>query len=286
MQFRVQSRLHYQVNGPASVLASVRGLQSANQSLLEESLAASIAGDWRRYDESPALCRMDRFDPTATGHFTIDYEGDFDVSLERVTMTPLGKPTSYPDDPEVLSCLHPSRYAPSDRFRNVAHELFGHIEDPFRQAVAVEKWLFEKLSYIYGASDEQTWAPDTFESRRGVCRDYAHLGIAFCRALFLPARYVTGYCLGLEPQDFHAGFEVHIDGRWHYFDPTRLAPLNAMVRIARGHDAAETAVASLCGDILSTGMEIYVYEGNESREPFVPVNRLDLEEGNESLVFS
>jgi transglutaminase-like putative cysteine protease len=89
---------------------------------------------------------------------------------------------------------------------------------------------------------------DTIEQRRGVCRDFAHLGIALCRALNVPARYVTAYAYQLNPPDFHACFEVFVNGWWYVFDPTRLAPLNGLVRIATGRDAADAAVCTIFGD--------------------------------------
>ena len=80
-----------------------------------------------------------------------------------------------------------------------------------------------------------------------MCRDFAHLGISFCRALNIPARLVSCYATGLEPPDFHAIFEAYLDGRWWLFDPTRQAKLDAIVRIGTGRDAAEVSFASFYG---------------------------------------
>ena len=103
--------------------------------------------------------------------------------------------------------------------------------------------------YLAGTSCAETSAYDTFTRRAGVCRDFAHLGITFCRALGIPARFVSGYCWKLKPADFHAVFEAYLGGRWYLFDATRMCPLNGLVRIGVGRDAADTAFATYYGEI-------------------------------------
>jgi transglutaminase-like putative cysteine protease len=102
-----------------------------------------------------------------------------------------------------------------------------------------------------------------------VCRDFAHLGIALCRALNIPARYFTGYSYGLKPPDFHACFECLIGDTWMVFDATRLAKLNGLVRIATGRDAADTAVASVFGSVKNVRTEVSCELG--AGEKFVPI---------------
>src|SRR4026209_2982055 len=101
-----------------------------------------------------------------------------------------------------------------------------------------------------------TSAFDTVTQRTGVCRDFSHLAIALCRALSIPARYFSGYAYQLDPPDFHACFEAFIGGRWSLFDPTRLAPLNGLVRIAMGRDAADASIATIFGRMLCTAMSV------------------------------
>lgn len=144
--------------------------------------------------------------------------------------------------------LFPSRYCQSDLLRAQAFDRFGHIESPFLIAAAIADWIYENISYVSGSTGENSSAIDIMETRQGVCRDFAHLGIALCRAMSLPARYATCYAHQLHPQDFHAVFEVLIDGWWLLFDPTRLAPLNGIVRIATGRDAADAAVCTIFGN--------------------------------------
>jgi transglutaminase-like putative cysteine protease len=167
-------------------------------------------------------------------------------SLEAGGLAPL--------DSDVIDALRPSRYCPSDALEHFApRELVG-VDD-------IAGWVFERLSYVGGASGPLDSAVDTLLAGRGVCRDFAHLTIALCRATGTPARLVSVYAPGLWPMDFHAVAEVHCDGRWQVLDATRLAPRSSLVRIATGRDAADTAFAmTLAGDaqLLSTDITAVV----------------------------
>jgi transglutaminase-like putative cysteine protease len=122
--------------------------------------------------------------------------------------------------------------------------------------VAITDWIYENVEYLSGSTSSQTSAYDTVTERAGVCRDFAHLGIALCRALTIPARYFTGYAYQLNPPDFHACFEAYIGGQWLIFDATRLAPLNGLVKIAAGRDAADASVASIFGSVTSKNVQV------------------------------
>jgi transglutaminase-like putative cysteine protease len=136
-------------------------------------------------------------------------------------------------DADVIDALRPSRYCPSDALESFAPAELAGVDD----------WVFERLRYESGASGPLDTAIDTLLAGRGVCRDFAHLTIALCRALGVPARLVSVYAPGLSPMDFHAVTEVHIGDRWEVVDATRLAPRSSLVRIATGRDAADTAFA-------------------------------------------
>jgi len=154
-------------------------------------------------------------------------------------------------DIDTLVYLRPSRYCPSDRLAGLATDQFGHLA-PADAVMAIEAWLNGSLAYVPGVTDAVDDALHPLLARTGVCRDYAHLGVALCRALGIPARYSAAYAPGLSPMDFHAVFEAAIDGRWWVFDGTRLAPRASLVRIATGRDAADTALLTPLGAI--TGM--------------------------------
>jgi len=148
---------------------------------------------------------------------------------------------------ETLLYTLPSRYCQSDLLVPMAADLFGAGEPGYARVRAVCDWINTHVTYQYGASDTATSAYDTAAQRVGVCRDFAHLGIAFCRALNVPARYVSGYCLGLTPPDFHAYFQAWVGGRWMDFDATSPVSRLALVRVAVGRDAADCAWATFYG---------------------------------------
>ena len=103
------------------------------------------------------------------------------------------------------------------------------------------------MAYVAGSSDSETTAADSFVSRQGVCRDYAHLLASFARAGSIPARLVSAYAWRLDPPDFHAVVEVWLDGAWRLVDPTGLAPIEGIARIAVGRDATDIAFMTIFG---------------------------------------
>jgi transglutaminase-like putative cysteine protease len=170
-----------------------------------------------------------------------------------VTETPIA---ALPFD--VLPHLYPSRYCQSDRMARFAWRQFGSIATGHEKVQAICNWIFENVDYLEGSSDSSTSAFDTFTLRAGVCRDFAHLGITFARALGIPARFVSAYAVELMPQDFHAVFEAYLGGRWYLFDATRLCPVDGIVRIGVGRDAADTAFATYFGQLGGPPKEIWV----------------------------
>ena len=137
------------------------------------------------------------------------------------------------------------------------------------------------VEYVRGSTNSETSAYDTITQRTGVCRDFAHLGIALCRALNIPARYFSGYAYELQPPDFHACFECYISGHWLIFDATRLSHLNGLVRIGTGRDAAEAAVASIFGRVTCQSMNVDCQLAENQK--FVPIGRKQLNKKAVSL---
>ncbi|WP_370961200.1 transglutaminase family protein [Amycolatopsis sp. cg9] len=141
----------------------------------------------------------------------------------------------------------PSRYCPSDRIAGlVPPELFA-LKSKKKQVDAIVRHVHERLSYVVGSGRGTDDAIDTLLAGTGVCRDFAHVCIALCRVLDIPARYAGVYAPGLSPMDFHAVFEAGIDGHWYVFDATHLAPRQTMLRIATGRDAADTSFLATLG---------------------------------------
>ena len=165
---------------------------------------------------------------------------------------------------ETLLYTLPSRYCQSDLLVPMAEDLFGAGRPGFARVQAICDWINTHLTYQYGTSDTATSAYDTATLRVGVCRDFAHLGIAFCRALNVPARYVSGYCLELDPPDFHAYFQAWVDGRWISFDPTSPIARAALVQVAAGRDAADCAWATFYGYGETKWLSVEVTETTEA----------------------
>jgi len=145
---------------------------------------------------------------------------------------------------ERVEALRPSRYCPSDRLAGFA---LGHfcMPEAVQRVRAICAYVWQHVAYVSGAGGPTDDATDTLLSGRGVCRDFAHLVASLCRAVEVPARIAAVYAPGLSPMDLHAVVETEIDGVWHVWDATRLAPRMAMVRIATGRDAADIAFATL-----------------------------------------
>jgi transglutaminase-like putative cysteine protease len=147
-----------------------------------------------------------------------------------------------------------------------AQQLFGDVAPGIGRVQAIADWIHDSITYEPGTSDSTTTAREVFVERAGVCRDFAHLGITFCRALNIPARLVVGYVWFEEPpQDFHAVFEAWLGGQWVLFDATRMAPVDRLVRVGTGRDAKDVAFCTFFGPVRMTGKTMNVYELQDER---------------------
>ncbi len=165
--------------------------------------------------------------------------------------------------PEVLTYLNPSRYCESDLLARFSFEEFGQMERGYGRVQAICDWVYHHLDYTPGSTTASTTATDVLLQRTGVCRDYAHLAITLCRGVGIPARYVAGYAVGLQPPDFHGFMEAFLSGQWYLFDPTRLAPVSGLVRIGVGRDAADVSFATLTGDALLSEKTVWANNAND-----------------------
>jgi transglutaminase-like putative cysteine protease len=156
-----------------------------------------------------------------------------------------------PDD--VLVYTLPSRFCLSDLLSDRAWALFGSTEPGWARAQAICDFVHDHIVFGYGSSNATTTALDVFEAKAGVCRDYAHLAIAFMRAMNIPARYVFGYLPDIDvpppylPMDFCAWLEAYFDGAWWTFDPRNNERRKGRVLIARGRDALDVAMVTTFG---------------------------------------
>lgn len=153
---------------------------------------------------------------------------------------------------DVLCYLLPSRYCESDRFNDMAKNITADQLPDYNQVAAIEEWLRTNIAYTPGSSEYPISAIEVNYKCSGVCRDLAHLGIALCRSLSIPARMVVGYLHNLKPMDMHAWFEAYVGGRWYVFDATHLGRKGGYVTVAYGLDAADVAIFNQFGPSVNT----------------------------------
>ena len=164
---------------------------------------------------------------------------------------------------EFLVFLLGSRYCETDLLSDMAWQLFGRVAPGYARVQAICDYVHRHIAFDYQNARATRTAAEVFRERTGVCRDYAHLAITFCRCLNIPARYCTGYLsdLGTMPPhgvgDFAAWFDVWIGGRWHTFDPRNNVPRVGRVLMARGRDAADVAIATTFGPNVLEGFRVW-----------------------------
>jgi len=269
MKFNVFTEMEYQVGAASTLILSINALRNQHQTVLSEEFTIS---PYIKTEELPSVNgenRLIRFEVTDAELIKISYRATVDNCYKLVDFAEKPDIPVSQLDPAIFPYLNPSRYCQSDKLFRLAHNLFGHIENSFNKVLTLTRWINKNIEYLSGFSNAHTSAFDTVTEQAGVCRDFAHLGITLCRALNVPARYFTGYSYNLKPADFHACFEAYLGGDWVLFDGTGLAPLNGMVKIATGRDAADAAIANLFGNVLFTSMIVSceLAEG-ENFEPF------------------
>lgn len=163
---------------------------------------------------------------------------------------------------QVLSYVYPSRYCQSDLLHRFAMREFGQLPQGYRRVQAIRDWVLQRTSFASNTSNSNTSAIDTLLETAGVCRDFAHLMIALCRAVNIPARFTTGIDYGadpaLGPPDFHAYVETYLGERWYLFDPSGTAIPMGFVRLGTGRDAADVAFATIFGTVKSSAPRITI----------------------------
>ncbi len=160
---------------------------------------------------------------------------------------------------ETLPFLYPSRFCESDRFTEMAASIVSGYTTGYDQCSAILNYIRNTFNYTPGNGQAILSAIEVNQKRNIVCRDMAHLGIACCRALSIPARMVVGYLEGLEPMDLHAWFEAYVGNRWYTFDPTQNDLKGGRIAIAYGRDAADVAIYTQFGnpvELLNLNVEV------------------------------
>ena len=245
MWLRASCDLTFEISVPTPFILMLRPRSGAQQWIAREEyrLEPSIPV-YEFTDDYGNLCQRLVSPP---GLFSIHTVADVMTAdyVDQAPGAPFVAVQNLPDG--VLSYLLPSRYCESEQFNQMASEITAGYALGYDQVSAITEWLRTHIRYEPGSSDVPISAVDTNLRQVGVCRDLAHLGIALCRSLSIPARLVVGYLHGLQPMDLHAWFEAYVGDRWYTFDATQSVLTAGYVAIGYGRDAADVAVYNQFG---------------------------------------
>jgi transglutaminase-like putative cysteine protease len=238
MKLSIKTELVYNFAQATQIIANLQASETSDQTILSESLNVQPRAQILSY-KTPYGDR--RIRASLSGEVTIRYLAVVENKLRQL-LSQTGRQHVWSELPgDVLPFLLPSRFCPSDKFMRFAQREFGSVGDGVARVMAILEWIHRNVDYVSGVSNAETTAERSFVDRAGVCRDFTHLGITLSRALGIPARAVSAYALELNPPDFHAIFEVYIENGWWLIDPTRLAPIEGIIRIGSGRDASDIA---------------------------------------------
>jgi transglutaminase-like putative cysteine protease len=279
---------------PPDALALTVGCTFEVQSVQPATAIVQVAP---RFDPGVGIA-AERWDTCAGHHAYMDHYGN---RCERFALPTGGSHVTYeaqlvltypddlvvPDAPEVpvaslpsevLSFVMPSRFCLPDELGHEAWQRFGDLAPGWARVQAIVDYVHDHLQWVAGASNPWTTAADAYRAGQGVCRDFAHLAITFCRALNIPARYVFGYIpdIGVPPppeaMDFAAWFEAYLGGRWHTFDARNNTPRVGRVVVGRGRDAVDVALITSFGPLTLTGFEVRAEPTVASGDPASVMN--------------
>ena len=244
MRLSIDVHLDYGIAGDADVLLQIEAAAMPDQRIEEQSLTIWSDSPIRAVPGEDGIGQ--RCWARGHGRLTAAYRAVVKVERPVVALGAYGTtpPRMLPGD--VTAYLMPSRYCQSDRFEGFVAREFPGL-DGGALAAALSAWVGNALDYRMGSSSGETTALDTFASRSGVCRDYAHLLVALARARGIPARCVSAYAPGVDPPDFHAVAELWLDGAWRLVDPTGMASCGDIARVCIGRDATDIAFMTVFG---------------------------------------
>ncbi len=244
MRLKIDVMLDYTMAHPADVLLAVEVIMMHDQQIVADTLTVAGVGPMYPVPGEESLGR--RTWMRAENHFLATYQATVDVARHDPTVVGRTAAPRHALPALVVPYLWASRYCQSDKFEAFVQREFG-AQVGGDKILAMADWIHQHVDYRCGTSDGNTSAVDTFVTRQGVCRDFAHLLIAFARAAGVPARMVSAYALDLQPPDFHAVVEVWLEDGWHLVDATKLAPLEGLARIAVGRDATDISFMTIFG---------------------------------------
>ena len=249
MWLRTGCTLSFTVPGPTPFILMLRARSGAQQWVARDTYTITPSVPVLEFTDGYGNLCQRRVAPP--GEFSIHTSAEVQTA-DMIDVAP-GAPF---DDVQtlpaaVLTYLLPSRYCESEQFNEMACEIVADAAPGYDQVVAICEWLRREVTFNPASIYDHMTAVDVNTRREGVCRDLAHLGIALCRSLSIPARIVVGYLHELSPMDLHAWFEAWVGGRWYTFDATQDAPRGGRVTLGYGHDAAQVAIFNQFGPALA-----------------------------------
>jgi transglutaminase-like putative cysteine protease len=253
VRIRLAINLQYEISAPgADFIFNLQCAQTAWQSVAWEQLTVSQPVPMLMHTDPASHARYLRLS-AAAGQLNVGYRASIDINHHIAEPASVYEIPVSQLPPEALTYIYPSRYCQSDQFGALAMQQFGHLPHGYTRVQAIQAWVQQQVRFQSNSSVTMTSAIDTLRDHLGVCRDFAHLMIAMCRALNIPARFTTGIDYGadpaLGPTDFHAYVEAFLGHRWYLFDPSGTAIPMGFIRIGTGRDAADVSFATIFGSV-------------------------------------
>lgn len=267
--------LSYQVLDNASdFIFNIQAARTRCQTIVSETLSISQPISTDAYVDPAYGTRYLRLQAN-NGPLVVQYDGIVDIAHHEAHPDSLEEMPIAELPMDAMKYIYPSRYCQSDRLRKFATTEFGNLPRGFHRVLAIQQWIRARTAFTSNTTNASTSAIDTLTEQAGVCRDFAHLMIALCRAVNIPARFVSGIDYGADPAmgptDFHAYVEVMLSGRWYLFDPSGVSPPMGLLRLGTGRDAADASFATVFGAVASAApmisIEAIVDEGQGMHLP-------------------
>jgi transglutaminase-like putative cysteine protease len=255
IRLEISLGLRYDIAEPGcDFIFNIHAARTQRQHVLDESLSLNQNLAWQVETDPATLNRYLRVQAGA-GPLELSYCATVDLLHHFAPAADIAEVPIARLPAQVLSYIYPSRYCQSDRLHRMAMREFGQRPPGYGRVQAIRDWVLQRTTFASNTSNANTSAIDTLLEHVGVCRDFAHLMIALCRAINIPARFTTGTDYGadpvLGPPDFHAYVEVFLGDRWYIFDPSGTAIPMGFVRFGTGRDAADAAFATIFGSVAS-----------------------------------
>ncbi|CAM3137188.1 Transglutaminase-like domain-containing protein [Sphingomonas antarctica] len=244
MQIAIDVTLDYRLPSAHDVLLQIEAAAMADQRIVESNFLVTSPERLRAVPGEESIGQ--RTWAYADRQLQVSYHALVDVDRPVVDLASLSVADPRDLPALVVPYLLPSRYCQADKLESFVHRRFADTSGGAK-VVEMRDWIARNVEYASGTSSSETTAADTFTTRTGVCRDFAHLLASFARAAMIPARLVSAYAPGVEPPDFHAVVEVWLEDGWHLLDATGMAKCNEIVRIGVGRDATDIAFMTIFG---------------------------------------